>query len=196
MTIVTRTTHRTPPCAEALAGNQPATIDRRRMPPRRGVATLWLILFLPVFLIALCVVVDVGTIWLARAELEDGLEAAAIAGVMVWEDENIPRLVPPPPPFALEAPSRAAATAMAAANSVRGVAIDIDDVDITLGDIPANAVNGFAIQNPVAAAEDSAIQIIADATVASRAIPGVNYTIQASVIAVARNGDYYLLPSP
>jgi hypothetical protein len=176
----------------------PKTADHRvvRMRRRSGVATLWLILFIPVFLIALCVVVDVGTIWMARAELEDGLEAAAIAGVVAWEDANDPRIVPPLPGTAVEAPTRAAAIAMAAANSVRGEPIAIVNGDIALGEIPANAVYGFAVINPVGAANNSAIRIIADATVASRAIPGVNYTVQAGVIAVARGGDFYLLPSP
>jgi hypothetical protein len=85
---------------------------------------------------------------------------------------------------------------MAAANSVRGEPIAIVNGDIALGEIPANAVYGFAVINPVGAANNSAIRIIADATVASRAIPGVNYTVQAGVIAVARGGDFYLLPSP
>ncbi|MEY4179411.1 MAG: hypothetical protein RLY70_2985 [Planctomycetota bacterium] len=163
---------------------------------RAGVATLWLILFLPVFLVALCVIVDIGTIWLARAELEDGLEAAALAGVVVWEDANDPRIVPPP--LALEQPARDAAIAMAAANSVRGEPIVLVNGDIALGQIAANAVNGFAVQNPVGAVInfDSAIQIDATATVPSRAIPGVNYTVQAGVTAVARGGDYYLLPYP
>lgn len=167
---------------------------------RRAVATLWLILFLPVFLVALCVVVDIGTIWLARAELEDGLEAAALAGSVPWEAANVPRIdpLPPPPDLADDALARAAAIAMAAANSVRGQPIVLVNGDIELGQIAANAVNGFAVQNPVGAAVnfDSAIRIDKSVTVPSRAIPGVNYTVQAGVVAVARGGDYYLLPYP
>lgn len=161
---------------------------------RRAVATLWLILFLPVFLVALCVIVDVGTMWLARAELEDGLEAAALAGIVPWEDVNDPRILVP----AAVAPSQNAAIAMAAANSVRGQPIVLVNGDIELGQIAANAVNGFAVQNPVGAAVnfDSAIRIDKSVTVPSRAIPGVNYTVQAGVVAVARGGDYYLLPYP
>ncbi|MFM7071889.1 MAG: TadE/TadG family type IV pilus assembly protein [Planctomycetota bacterium] len=175
----------------------PKRADHRVRMRRSGVATLWLILFIPVFLIALCVVIDVGTIWMARAELEDGLEAAAIAGVVVWEDANDPRIVPPPPgQQAAEADARAAAIAMAAANSVRGEPIVIVDGDIALGEIRYAPAYEFAVINPVGVGNDSAIRIIADATVASRAIPGVNYTVQAGVIAVARGGDFYLLPSP
>jgi Flp pilus assembly protein TadG len=161
---------------------------------RRAVATLWLILFLPVFLVALCVIVDVGTIWLARAELEDGLEAAALAGIVAWEDENDPRILVP----AAVAPAQNAAIAMAAANSVRGQPIVLVNGDIELGQIAANAVNGFAVQNPVGAAVnfDSAIRIDKSLKVPSRAIPGVEYDVQAGVVAVARGGDYYLLPYP
>jgi Flp pilus assembly protein TadG len=153
-----------------------------------------------VFLVALCVVVDIGTIWLARAELEDGLEAAALAGIVPWEDENEPRIdpLPPPPNVADGAPALAAAIAMAAANSVRGQPIVLVDGDIELGEIAINAVNGFGVQNPVGAAVnfDSAIRIDKSLKVPSRAIPGVEYDVQAGVVAVARGGNYYLLPYP
>jgi Flp pilus assembly protein TadG len=159
----------------------PYRVERRR---RRGVATLWLILFLPVFLVALCVVVDVGTIWLARAELEDGLEAAAIAGVVVWNTT------------ANAANADLAAINLAAANAVQGVAITLVAGEIDAGGVPANQTNGFVVQDPVAGGNNPAVRVIASRTIPSRAIPGVNYTVQASVIAVARNGNYYLLPSP
>jgi Flp pilus assembly protein TadG len=151
---------------------------------RSGVATLWLILFIPVFLIALCVVVDVGTIWLARAELEDGLEAAAIAGVVEW---NAVQPV---------ADVEAAAGELAGANSVRGAAIALNAGEIDVGGIPNNQINGFVEEDPVGVGNQPAVRITVTRTVASRAIPGVNYTVQAGVIAVARGGDFYLLPSP
>lgn len=55
---------------------------------RRGAATLWLLLVLPVLLILLCFVVEMGNVWLARAELEDSLESAALAAVKEWGDAN------------------------------------------------------------------------------------------------------------
>jgi hypothetical protein len=51
---------------------------------RRGISTLWLILALPVFLTLLVFTVDISNLWLARAELENGLEAAALAAVEAW----------------------------------------------------------------------------------------------------------------
>jgi len=61
-----------------------AAFRRRRQ--RRGVATLWLILALPVLVLLLGVVIEIGNIWLARVELENALEAAALAGVKEWGD--------------------------------------------------------------------------------------------------------------
>jgi hypothetical protein len=43
-----------------------------------------LILFLPLFVLMLAVVIDIGNLWLARAELETSLEAAALAAVKEW----------------------------------------------------------------------------------------------------------------
>jgi hypothetical protein len=40
----------------------------------------------PVFLLLLCFLVEVGNIWLARLELENALEAAALAAVQDWGD--------------------------------------------------------------------------------------------------------------
>lgn len=51
---------------------------------RRGIATFWLILFVPVFLVLLGLVVNVANLWLARVELENGLESAALAAVKEW----------------------------------------------------------------------------------------------------------------
>jgi len=59
---------------------------RRTLRPRRGVTTLWLLLLLPLFFILFCFVVEIGNLWLARAELEDALEAAALAAVKEWGD--------------------------------------------------------------------------------------------------------------
>lgn len=53
---------------------------------RRGVAALWLILSLPVLVLLLCFVIEIGNIWLARVELENSLEAAALAAVKEWGD--------------------------------------------------------------------------------------------------------------
>lgn len=76
---------------------------------RQGIATFWLLLFVPVFLILLGLVVNVANLWLARVELENALEAAALAAVKEWanpsDDTTIPQQV---------------GIAYAAANTVRG----------------------------------------------------------------------------
>jgi len=46
--------------------------------------TLWTILAVPVLFTVLCVVVEVGRLWQARAQLENALEAAALAAVQEW----------------------------------------------------------------------------------------------------------------
>ena len=51
---------------------------------RRGVVALWVILLTPVLMLMLFFVADIGKIWIARAELENALEAAALAGVRTW----------------------------------------------------------------------------------------------------------------
>ena len=53
---------------------------------RTGTITLWTIIFLPVLIVLLYVVVEGIHLWLARVELENSLEAAALAAVAEWAD--------------------------------------------------------------------------------------------------------------
>ena len=55
-----------------------------RFARRRGSATLWLIIWLPCLLTLFCVLVGVANLWLARIELENSLESAALAAVKHW----------------------------------------------------------------------------------------------------------------
>ncbi len=55
---------------------------------RRGSATLWLIVTLPVLLVLFCFAINIAQQWLARVELENALEAAALAAVKEWGDAN------------------------------------------------------------------------------------------------------------
>src|SRR6185503_11453281 len=55
---------------------------------RRGSATLWMIIWLPCLLTLFCVLVGVANLWLARVELENALEASALAAVKQWGDAN------------------------------------------------------------------------------------------------------------
>ncbi|MHC4398659.1 MAG: TadE/TadG family type IV pilus assembly protein [Planctomycetota bacterium] len=59
---------------------------RRRGP--KGISTLWLILTIPVLLVLFCSMVELANMWLARAELENALEATALAAVKEWGDAN------------------------------------------------------------------------------------------------------------
>jgi putative Flp pilus-assembly TadE/G-like protein len=77
---------------------------------RRGSATLWMVIWLPCLLVMFLVMVGVANLWLARVELENALEASALAAVKQWGDASggdtfIPRRI---------------GQAYAAANCVRG----------------------------------------------------------------------------
>lgn len=82
---------------------------------RRGSATLWLIICLPCLLTLFCVLVGVANLWLARVELENSLEAAALAAVKHWGETG--------GGSTLEA--REAGVAYAEANIVRGQGVVI-----------------------------------------------------------------------
>jgi Putative Flp pilus-assembly TadE/G-like len=53
---------------------------------RRGSATLWMLMWLPCLLVLFCAMVGVANLWLARVELENAMEAAALAAVKEWGD--------------------------------------------------------------------------------------------------------------
>ncbi len=87
----------------------------RNAPARRGISSMWTILWLPVFLLVFTVLINIGSLWLARVELENALEAAALAAVKEWGDADggsttIPRNV---------------GVDAAAFNFVRGVPVEI-----------------------------------------------------------------------
>lgn len=82
---------------------------------RRGIAIAWLILFLPLFLLMLCLVIDIGNLWLARSELESALESAALAAVKEWGDASGGSTLVP----------RQVGQSIALANTVRGVPVSI-----------------------------------------------------------------------
>jgi hypothetical protein len=99
--------------------------DRRRASLRRGIATIWVILSLPVALILLITVVEIGNLWTARTELQTNLEAAALAGVKTWGDESEALSMPMSPhptpgAFAVTSAARDAAVSTFAVNSVNG----------------------------------------------------------------------------
>ena len=62
---------------------------RRRMHDRKGVAMLWTILMLPVLTLSLIFIIEGTHLWVARAELENALEAAALAAVTEWAESGV-----------------------------------------------------------------------------------------------------------
>ena len=71
---------------------------------------------LPVLFLLLCFVVEIGNLWLARAELETALESAALAAAKEWGDAGSSSNTSTP---------RQVAQAFAAANTVRGQPISL-----------------------------------------------------------------------
>lgn len=84
---------------------------------RRGAVMIWFIVALPVLLTLLCVVLEVGNLYLARSELQNAMEAAAQAAVKDWaENGNIPQ-------------ARNVGNAYAMANTINGEVVDLTTVD-------------------------------------------------------------------
>jgi hypothetical protein len=79
------------------------------------VYTLWTILFLPVLLLLLVIAVDISHLWLARGELENSLEAAALAAVKQWGDSGVVDTAIP----------RSVGMDYAAANTINGLPVAI-----------------------------------------------------------------------
>lgn len=52
--------------------------------PRRGVATVWIIASVPALACLLCLVLEVANLWMARVELRNALDAAALSAVKTW----------------------------------------------------------------------------------------------------------------
>lgn len=103
---------------------------RRHLRKRRGIGTLWLILILPLAMILLCVVLEVGNLWLARQELEDSMEAAALAAVKQWAD----------PPVVDTMTPREVGVQYAAANTAGGTPVTIStNYDNATGGVNQNA---------------------------------------------------------
>ena len=107
------------------------------MPPenahasRRGAITVWLILAIPAVVTLLCVVAEVANLWLARTELTNSLEAAALGAVKQWGDAGGGDTLVP----------RQVGNAYASANTLNGTAVDLTLVDPLLNRDPAEACN-------------------------------------------------------
>lgn len=101
----------------ATRGDVPASRSvRPRRASRRGISAVWLIVWIPLLMILSCLMLDVANVWLARVELENGLEAAALAAVKEWAESTSPT-----PNF----DARRVGVAYACQNRVRGLPIVI-----------------------------------------------------------------------
>src|SRR5262245_36720266 len=81
---------------------------------RQGSLVVWLLIALPVMMMMFLTITTVGSLWLARAELANLADAAALAGAKVWgdgADDSINRTA-----------AHVAAQALAEANTILGVA--------------------------------------------------------------------------
>lgn len=104
---------------------------KRSFQQRQGIVTFWAIVTIPIFLIMLCTVLEIGNLWLARIQLKNALEAGALAAVKNWGDAkggdtNI---------------SRQVAYQFTAANTINGVSVDLSSIDANRNYNVANLPN-------------------------------------------------------
>ena len=124
---------------------QPTILANAPSTQRRGVALLWLIIALPALLLFLVLVVEIGNLWLARLELEQSLEASALAAAKQWAETNDRE--------GTEA-ARIAGNDFAKANLVRGMAVDLTNADLNAAfngtlNYGTSAINGNQVRTDV-----------------------------------------------
>ena len=86
-------------------------------PSRHGIATLWVILTIPVMLVAMCLAIEVARLWLIRQQLTTSLESAALAALHARDaGQGIGGTLP----------ARDAAAAFAFANTTNGSPVELD----------------------------------------------------------------------
>lgn len=90
---------------------------------RRGIAVFKILLLIPVLLILLVFVLEIGNVWIARLEFENALESAALAAVKEWGDDiyNADTATP-----------RQVGNTFAQSNTVRWSPVDLSSLDSTL----------------------------------------------------------------
>jgi len=103
---------------------------------RRGSAVVWILVATPVLLVLFMVVLSLASIWQARAELQNAVEAAALAGAKFWGDNA-------------DSPTnrtsaRAAAQALFQSNMVFGKM-----VSIATNDNPSATNNNLSTSGPI-----------------------------------------------
>ena len=110
---------------------------------RSGIATLKLLLILPVTITLLIVVLEVGNLWLARVELENTLESAALAAVKEWGGGG---------GSSGTLTARQVGNEFAKANTANGISVDLAAIDPSLNwdssnppNQNANCTNGILV---------------------------------------------------
>lgn len=101
---------------------------------RRGIATIWIVLAGPTILALFILLSDIANLWVARVELENALEAAALAAVKEWGDASGGDTMVP----------RQIGADFAFANNVVGTPVDLQGIDPALNYDP---VSGGPNQN-------------------------------------------------
>lgn len=81
---------------------------------RSGISTIWVIVTLPVVMAMFVFVIDIAHIWLARAELKNALDAAALSAVETWGHSGT------------TAQARSDANDTSRANTVLGTVVSLD----------------------------------------------------------------------
>ncbi|HAH45430.1 pilus assembly protein TadG-related protein [Gimesia sp.] len=89
--------------------------NRKSQSNRRGIAVLWLIIWGSFFLTFFCVVLEIATLWAAQVEVNNAMDAAALAAVKDWGE----RITLPMPDDSTEFP-RDVGVAYATANPIQG----------------------------------------------------------------------------
>lgn len=112
------------------------TLFRKCLVNRHGVATIWVIIASPAMLAMLVLVSDVSNLWLARVELENAVEAAALAGANVWGDGADNAVT--------RSDAHARAKSLAESNRVRGQTFTVN-----ANDNPSNTNNNASLPGNV-----------------------------------------------
>lgn len=105
---------------------------------RRGIATIWILLAVPLLLTAFVVMFNTGNIWLASYETQKAYEAGALAAVKYWgENTNSP---------ATRLAARNRGVALVQSNTALGTIVTIPDINDGNGDVNDNdSVNGYIV---------------------------------------------------
>lgn len=103
--------------------------------PRHGVVTFWAIVTIPIFMLMLMIVLEIGNLWLARIQFKNALESGALAAVKTWGDMVTSS------GGTDTTLARDVGNQFAGACVVNGVPVDLSGLDNTLNDSGTNTGN-------------------------------------------------------